>query len=152
MVSDQQPVGHWVGFLVAWVGAATLAVVGGVAAVSALGDQIRDRGPLGDNDLVRNAQNTQPATPDPNEPVIERTFSDDFGEFVVACRGKFAIAVDSRPDEAAGWRTVSYEPGPDDDIDAVFSNGRRSQEVEIYCNLGRPVLSEVENHTIPDQD
>lgn len=142
-----------VGFVVAWVVAATIAVTMGVAAVTGLGDQIRDRGPLGDNELVRNSgQNTQPATPDPEDPLIEETFSDDFGEFVVACQGKFALGIEARPDEAAGWRTISYEPGPDDDIDAVFSNGQRSQELEIYCNLGRPVLAEVENNTIPEDD
>jgi hypothetical protein len=141
-------------FVLAWVAAAVVAVTVGVGAVTGLGDQILDRGPIGDNELVRKqaAENTRPAELDPEEPVIEETFTDEFGEFVVACQGKFAIGVDARPDEAAGWRLISYEPGPDDDIDAVFSNGERSQELEVFCNLGRPVLSELENHTLPEPE
>jgi hypothetical protein len=136
------------------VAAAVVAITVGVGAVDGLGDQIRDRGPIGDNALVRSqaAENTRPLRPDRDEPVIEKTFSDAFGEFVVACQGRFATGVEARPDEAAGWRTISYEPGPDDDIDAVFSNGERSQELEIFCNLGRPVLSELENHTLPEPE
>lgn len=142
---------HYAVLVAAWVAAAVAAVGIGVAAVTTLGDQIRDRGPLGDNELVRSqaAVNGRPMALDPSETRIEETFTDDFGDFVVACQGKYAIAVEARPDRPGGWRTISFETGPDDDIDAVFSNGRRSQELEIYCNLGRPVLSEVENHTIP---
>lgn len=137
------------GVVVAWVVAAVLAVSVGVAAVNGLGDQIRDRGPMGDNELVRNAliQTGRP-TLDPAEPLVESTFSDDFGQFVAACRGKWALGLEALPDRAAGWRTISFEEGPDDDVDAVFSNGRRSQELEIYCNLGRPVL-EIEDNTLP---
>ena len=137
------------GVVVAWVVAAVLAVIVGVAAVNGLGDQIRDRGPMGDNELVRNAliQTGRP-TLDPAEPLVESTFSDDFGEFVAACRVKWALGLEALPDRAAGWRTISFEEGPDDDVDAVFSNGRRSQELEIYCNLGRPVL-EIEDNTLP---
>lgn len=142
-----------VGFAVAWVVAAVMAVAVGVAAVSGLGDQIRDRGPLGNQDLIPSSTlNTRAPTVNPDEPRVEETFSSDFGEFVVACQGKYAIGVEARPDRTAGWRTISYEPGPDDDIDAVFSNGRRSQELEVYCNLGRPVLDEIENNTIPEDD
>lgn len=142
-----------IGFAAAWVVAAVTAITVGVTAVSGLGDQLRDRGPIGNHELIGN-QGSNPRTPtvDPDEPQIEKTFSGDFGEFDVACQGKFAFGVQARPDKAAGWRTISYEPGPDDDIDAVFSNGRRSQELEIYCNLGRPVLSELENNTIPNGD
>lgn len=139
--------------MLAWVVAATIAVLVGVAAVTGLGNQIRDRGPMGDNELVRGAEqnNTAPEPRDRDQPLIERTVVEDFGEFVVACQGKYAIGIEARPDEAGGWRTVSYETGPDDDIDAVFSNGRRSQEIETYCNLGRPIV-EVENNTIPEDD
>lgn len=119
-----------VGFEFVWVIAAVLAVTVVVAAVTGLGSD------------PRHLEN--------NEPPVEKTFSADFGQFVAVCRGRLAIGVEARPDEAAGWLTVSYEPGPDDDIDAVFSNGRRSQELEIHCVLGRPVLSEIENDTIPD--
>lgn len=140
------------GFAVAWVVAAVVAVTVGVTAVNGLGDRIRDRGPLGDNELVRNAQlQTGSPTLDPDEPLVEATFSDDFGDFLVACRGKWALGLEARPDREGGWRTVSFEEGPDDDVDAVFSNerDRRSQELEVYCNLGRPVL-EIEDNTLPD--
>ena len=139
------------GFAVAWVVAAVAAISVGIVAVSSLGDQIRDRGPLGSNELVRSSgQETGPVTVDPDEPLVEETFADDFGELDVACRGKYALGIAARPDRAAGWRTISYEEGPDDDVDAVFSNGRRSQELEVYCNLGRPVLDEIEDNILPD--
>lgn len=151
--APRRRLGAGAGLALLWVVAAVAAVAVGVAAVNGLGDQIRDRGPLGDNQLVREAgERTSSATPDPDDTVVEETFTADFGEFVVACQGMYAFAVEARPDEAAGWRTVSYEPGPDDDIDAVFSNGSRTQEVEVYCNLGRPVLSEIEDNTLPDDD
>ena len=152
-MSDPAPWRQRAGSAALWGVAVVVAVTIGVAAVTGLGDQVRNRGPLGDNELVREAgQRTGPATPDPGDPEFEETFSDDFGKFVVACRGKYAIGVETLPNTAAGWRTVSYEPGPDDDIDAVFSNGRRTQELEIYCNQGRPVLAEIENNAIPDDD
>jgi hypothetical protein len=151
-VADRDSVRRRSGLGIAWLVAAVVAVIVGVTAVTRLGDQLSDRGPLGNQELIRKAEPAAPARPDPDDPLIEGTFEDDFGSFVVACQGKFAIGVEARPDEGAGWRTISYEPGPDDDIDAVFSNGRRSQELEIYCNLGRPVLSELENNTIPDDD
>lgn len=152
-MTDSAPWRQRAGFALLWVVAAVVTVTVGVAAVTGLGDQIRDRGPLGDNEMVREAgQRTGPATPNPSDPEVEETFTGDFGEITVACQGMYAIGVEARPDEAAGWRTVSYEPGPDDDIDAVFSNGRRTQELEIYCNQGRPVLAEIENNTIPDED
>jgi hypothetical protein len=138
------------GLVVGWVVAAVAAITVGVTAVNGLGDRIRDRGPLGDNALVRDAQlQTGRPTLDPAEPQVQATFGDDFGEFVVACQGKYALGLEARPDRAAGWRTISYEQGPDDDVDAVFSDGRRSQELEIYCNLGRPVL-ELEDNTLPE--
>lgn len=137
------------GFVVAWVVAAVAAVTVGVTAVNGLGDRIRDRGPLGDNELVRNAQlQTGSPTLDPDEPLVTEVFADDFGEFEVACRGKWALGLEARPDREAGWRTISFEEGPDDDVDAVFSDGRRAQELEVYCNLGRPEV-EIENSTLP---
>ena len=139
-----------VGFAVAWTMAAVVAITVGIAAVSGVGERIRDRGPLANNELVRSAAlQTAPVTVDTSEPLVEETFADDFGEFDVACRGKFALGIAVRPDRAAGWRTISYEQGPDDDVDAVFSNGRRSQELEVYCNLGSPVL-EIESNLLPD--
>ena len=47
---------------------------------------------------------------------------------------------------------VSYEQGPDDDVDAVFSNGRRSIDLEVYCSRGRPTVAEIENNRLPADD
>ena len=49
-----------------------------------------------------------------------------------------------------GWRIVSYERGPDDDVDAVFSSRGRSVEVEVFCNQGEPTVSDLERNTLPD--
>ena len=68
----------------------------------------------------------------------------------MACQGAFAIGRDVRPDEAGGWRTISFETGPDDDIDAVFAKRDRSIEIEVFCNLGEPTVGEVERTTLPD--
>ena len=48
----------------------------------------------------------------------------EWGAFDVECRDTWAYGVGVRPDEATGWRIVSWEKGPDDDVDAVFSDGR----------------------------
>ncbi len=45
---------------------------------------------------------------------------------------------------------VSYEKGPDDDVDAVFSNGRRSFDLVVFCKRGRPTVGEIEEITLPD--
>ena len=45
---------------------------------------------------------------------------------------------------------VSFEGGPDDDVDAVFSNGRRSFDLEVFCNRGEPTVAEIEENTLPD--
>ncbi len=55
-----------------------------------------------------------------------------------------------RPDKAAGWRIVSWEKCPDDDVDAVFSDGRNSVDLEVFCNRGRPTLAEPERNTLGD--
>ena len=45
---------------------------------------------------------------------------------------------------------MSFEPGPDDDVDAVFANAGRSVELEVFCNRGTPTLAEIERHDLPD--
>ncbi len=130
-----------------WVVAAGLAVAVGVLAVRSAGADLRGRGPIGNPDLVSAAEIEGRATPDPNLPVLEDTFSGDYGRFVVGCQGVFASTIDAVP--APGWRVVSIEPGPDDDVDAIFSSGRRSVELEVYCNRGRPRLAELESKTLP---
>ncbi len=53
--------------------------------------------------------------------------------------------------EAAGWRVVSWEKGPDDDVDAVFSDGRNSVDLEVFCNRGRPTVADLERNTLGDE-
>ena len=57
-----------------------------------------------------------------------------------------ALVVPDAP--AAGWRVISFERGPDDDVDAVFASGRRSVELEVFCNRGEPTLAELETKTL----
>lgn len=140
------------GYAVAWSVAASVAVTVGVVSVTTMGDTIRDRGPLG-NEVARLAELEEgEARPDPDDPRVTETIRGEYGRFTVACQGAVAIGVAVRADEATGWRVVSYEPGPDDDVDAVFSNRRRSVELEVFCNRGEPTVAEIERKTLPDDD
>jgi hypothetical protein len=130
-----------------WAATTAVAVVLGVLAVSTVGATIRDRGPVGD-EVLRDNTVTPPATP--KGPVVEDEVSGEWGTFVVACRDAWAYGVAARPDRAAGWRVVSWEKGPDDDVDAVFSDGRNSVDLEVFCNRGRPTLAELERNTLGD--
>ena len=136
---------------VGWVLAAVLAVTVGLVAVTTVGASMRGRGPLG-NEVVREDVQVQSAEVDEGLPLVEHTFSEEFGELDVACQGLHALGLDARPDKAAGWRVVSYESGPDDDIDAVFANKNRSIEIEVYCNGGEPTIADLERNTLPVAD
>lgn len=136
-------------YAAAWLVAAAVAVAVGIFAVTSAGAGIRDRGPLGTGLPAVEADATY--TPDPEAKRVRTEVEDVYGTFVVECRGSVAYGVDARPDTAAGWRVVSYEPGPDDDVDAVFANGPRSIEVEIFCNRGEPTVSDREEHVL-DED
>jgi hypothetical protein len=142
-----------VGYAVAWVVAAVLAVTVGVLAVNGLGASIRDRGPTV-NDAVREAQLNEEreggATPNPDDTRSRKDIRDEFGVFVVECQGPIATGVRTEP--AAGWRTVSYETGPDDDVDAVFARAAESIELEVFCNRGVPTIADLERKTLPDDD
>jgi hypothetical protein len=140
---------RWIGYAAAWLVAAVVAVTIGVLAVSSVGASVRDRGPLG-NEVQRVESIEGSATPRAGAERVRRTVEDDFGSFEVECRGAVAygLSTTTRP----GWRTVSYEPGPDDDVDAVFARNGDSIEVEVYCNQGRPTLSDLERKTLPDED
>jgi hypothetical protein len=133
-------------YALAWAVAAVVAVAVGIFAVTSAGAGVRDRGQLG------TALPAVAGTPsaDPSAQRQRADISDAFGVLVVECRGAVAYGVDARPDEAAGWQVVSYEQGPDDDIDAVFANGPRSIEVEVFCNRGRPTVSDREEHVLED--
>lgn len=132
-----------------WIAVAAVAVTVGVVAVTRVGATLSDRGPLG-NQAARTDLREGRASPDPADPTVERTFTEEFGEIDVACQGAFAIGLEVRPDEAQGWRTISFETDPDDDIDAVFAKGDRSIEIEVFCNLGEPTVSEVERSTLTE--
>ena len=142
------------GYVLGWCLAALLAVVVGLVAVTSVGASIRGRGPLGDNEAIRQAELNQEAAPSPDpeaEPRREE-ITEEFGGFLVECRGVAAYGVEARPDTAAGWRVVSFERGPDDDVDAVFANRGRSIDVEVFCNGGVPTVAEIERHELPEDD
>jgi hypothetical protein len=138
------------GYVVAWVVAATLAVSVGIAAVSTVGASIRGRGPLG-NELVPDVREGQQLPDvDPEAPMRRDTVEGEFGAFLVGCRGVVSYGLDVDP--ADGWRIVSYEQGPDDDVDAVFSSRDQSIEIEVFCNQGEPTVSDLEPNTLPEDD
>ncbi|WP_370289789.1 hypothetical protein [Nocardioides sp.] len=130
----------------AWVLAAALAVAVGVTATTLVGGSLRERGVIGSSDLVGRAEIDR-VEPDPQAAAVSEEIAGRFGAFPVTCRGFAATATAPRP--APGWRTVSFEQGPDDDVDAVFVSGRRSIEIEVYCNRGRPRLGETEEKVLP---
>jgi hypothetical protein len=136
-----------------WLLAAAASVAVGVVVVDQLGASNRDRGPIGDNELIRQAELTEgSATPDPDAEVVRRSIDEEFGSFVVECRGVYAYGVEALPDREAGWRVVSFERGPDDDVDAVFAQQRRSIDLEVFCNRGEPTLAEIERNELPEDD
>ena len=140
-------------WLLGWLLAAAASVAVGVVVVNQLGDSFRDRGPIGDNELIRQAELTEgSATPDPDAEVVRRSIDEEFGSFVVECRGIYASGVETRPDLAAGWREISFERGPDDDVEAVFAQDRRSIEIEVFCNRGEPTVAEIERNELPEGD
>ncbi len=111
-----------------WAATTVVAVVAGVLAVSTVGATIRDRGPVGDEVAV------------------------EWRAFLVECRDTWAYGVGVRRAGDDGLRIVSWEKGPDDDVDAVFSDGRNSVDLEVFCNRGRPTLAELERNTLGDED
>ncbi len=139
------------GYAVAWVLATVLAIVVGVWAVSTVGAQVTGRGPLG-NEVIRTAQLEGSTTPDPDDESVTRAIEGEWGAFVVRCQGPIAFGDEVRPARDAGWRVVSFEQGPDDDVDAVFSNAGRSFDLEVFCNRGKPTVAEIEENTLPDDD
>ena len=133
-----------------WAATTAVAVLVGVFAVSTVGATIRDRGPVGEEVLRGGAAVEPSGVPSPDGPAVRDEVAGEWGAFVTECRDTWAYGVAARPDRAAGWRVVSWEKGPDDDVDAVFSNGRSSVDLEVFCNRGRPTLAEVERNTLGD--
>jgi hypothetical protein len=138
-----------IGYALAWVLATGVAVAVGISAVSTVGAQVRGRGPLG-NEVIRTAQLEGTSKPDPADATVTRTIEGEWGGFVVRCQGPIAFGEEALPAREDGWRVVSFEGGPDDDVDAVFSNGRRSFDLEVFCNRGEPTVAEIEENTLPD--
>lgn len=91
----------------------------------------------------------QRPSPDPDAAVVTRDFTGDFGTFVVSCQGVYASGESARPDGAGGWRVVRFQPGPDDDVDAVFSNRHALVDIQVYCNAGEPTVAEIERSRRP---
>ncbi len=138
-----------VGYAVLWIAAAVVCVAVGVVAVTVVGAGLRDRGPIGSESLVAREDPTSLPV-DPDDPTYADTVTGEFGEFDVECQG--VVIRGDQPRPAAGWRTVTYERGPDDDVDAVFESRTQVIEIEVYCNGGRPTIAEQEVGTRPDQD
>ncbi len=132
-----------------WAAVTAVAVLAGVFAISTVGATIRDRGPVGD-EVASDTLIQSTDLPSPEGPALRDEVSGEWGAFVVECRDTWAYGVAARPDRAAGWRVVSWEKGPDDDVDAVFSDGRNSVDLEVFCNRGRPTLAELERNTLGD--
>lgn len=138
-------------FVLAWVLATILAVGIGVVAVVTVVAGIRDRGPIGEDvGAGTDVQPTGPATT--AAAAVRQEITGEFGAFVVECRDTWAYGVEARPATAQGWRVVSYEKGPDDDVDAVFSDGRNSVDLEVFCNRGEPTVAEMERNTLGEDD
>lgn len=159
-----------VGYAAGWLVAVVAAVTVGVVTVSAVGASLTGRGPLGDEVIrhspdaaatapaeetvptetasteavpTQDAAPTEAASP-PGERLSTRVFTEEFGALEVGCRGPYAVGVAITPDEAAGWRVVSYDAGPDEDVEAVLVRGGRSAEIEVFCNRGVPTIADLE--------
>jgi hypothetical protein len=129
-----------------WLAAVGVATGIGIASVEAVGDAARGRGPLGP--AVEPRQRAGAAPPPGSEleglPNVTEVLHGEYGAFEVTCRGPYALGESVEP--ADGWRAISFEPGPDDDVDALFARGDGSLEVEVFCNRGRPTLADVEHN------
>lgn len=137
-------------YLGIWLGAVAVATGIALAAIGAVGDAARGRGPIG-----AEVTPLQDSDPDPEEipsdlPGRTRDIKGEYGTFRVSCEGPYAAGIRVEANKAAGWSVLSYEKGPDDDVDAVFSDGRHSVDLEVFCNRGRPTLGELERNTLGD--
>jgi len=132
---------------IGWFAAVAVAVTVGVVTVSAVDASMRGRGPIGDEVLRSSASVTPSPTVDADNLVTD-VISGDYGEFEVGCSGAFAVGIEARP--ADGWRLLSHDRGPDDDVDATFTDGTREAEVEVFCNQGRPTLADLEYDDLAD--
>ncbi len=137
------------GYAALWLLVAAVCVAIGVLAVNVVGAGLRDRGPIGSESLVPREDPTSLPV-DPDDPTHAKTIRGEFGEFDVRCQG--VVIRGEKPRPAKGWRTVTYEDRPDDDVDAVFESRTQVIEIEVYCNGGRPTIAEQEIGTRPDDE
>ena len=132
-----------------WAVATTVvAVLAGVFAVSTVGATIRDRGPVGD-EVARDVSVPSASVPEPEGPGVSEEISGSGGRSSssAATPGRTAQRA-SAPTRTPAGASSALEKGPDDDVDAVFSDGRNSVDLEVFCNRGRPTLAELERNTL----
>ncbi len=141
-------------YAASWLVAVVLATTVGVVAVNLVAQAVRGSGPIGDKFARQNAGGgwDPEVRADPAVNLVRRKITRRFGTFVVGCQGVVAQGERAVPDEAAGWHLVRFEPGPDDDVDAVFASTEHVVEVEVFCNSGRPEIAELETSRVGDDD
>lgn len=139
-------------YLILWVLAVVVATAFGLFAVRLVGEAVRGSGPIG-QELTRAGAplaGDPRIRPDPDAQVVRRAIAREFGTFVVACHGAYAVGERATPAPDGGWAVLRFEPGPDDDVDAVFTSRTRFVELEVFCNAGRPEVSELESSRVTD--
>lgn len=139
------------GLAVGWLVATCLAVTVGLLVVTTLGGSLRGRGPLGDDTAGRPLPAAHPpssADLATTAPSGRHAFRGAYGSLLVGCQGPYAVVLEHHA--APGWRILSVERGPDDDVDAVFGTSRHTVELEVFCDSGRPTLAELERNELPD--
>lgn len=137
------------GFALGWLATVVVAVLVALLAVTTIDDSLQGRGPLGEDlDSLPSPLSVQQQIE--GLPRIKRSIQGEYGTFVVACQGAYVFGLSVAP--AEGWRVVSFERGPDDDVDAVFSARGRSTELEVFCNQGEPQVEIEENELLGGDD
>lgn len=116
-----------------WVTAAAAATGVGFGAIHLVGDVISHERPLGP---AFGGTTAPGAGPGPTTAPVRRTLPGPAGTLVVECTGRVAVLHAVTP--APGWRLVSSETGPDEDIDVLLTRQKERVAVEVYCNDGVP--------------
>jgi hypothetical protein len=130
-------------YFVGWLAAVVVATIVGLLVVRTVGDTVRAGRPLGqDFDKAIEAAASPATSPSPATRVVEAELTGEYGIFQVSCQGPFArgISVSAAP----GWKAVSFERGPEADVDASFIGSSQLIEVEAFCNAGIPQVAEIE--------
>jgi hypothetical protein len=137
-----------------WLLAVALATWFGLIAVNAVGSAARDRGPLGEAVSLAGSEGDDPPTGGAamhlDDPIIKRTLAGEYGTFDVGCQGPYAIGEGAMAAGTGGWRLVRFEPGPDDDVEAIFTNDAEFVELEVFCDGGIPTIAELDRSVMTD--